>query len=77
MDGATSRASNNGDLLVVFNTDDAGQQMALPAPPQDTTWQVVFDTASRASDVTRPGLAAGDVLSVAPRCTVLLESKAP
>jgi len=76
MDGASSRASSNGDLLVVFNADDAGQRMTLPAPPQDTTWQVVFDTASRAPDAPRPGLAAGDVLSVAPRCTVLLESKA-
>jgi glycogen operon protein len=77
MDGAPSRAANNGDLLVVFNADDAGQQMTLPAPPQDTTWQVVFDTASRAPDSQRPGLAAGDTLLVAPRCTVLLESKAP
>ncbi len=77
MDGAPSRASNNGDLLVVFNADDAGQQMTLPVPPPDTTWQVVFDTASRAPGAPRLGLAAGDVLSIAPRCTVLLESKAP
>jgi pullulanase/glycogen debranching enzyme len=77
MDGAPSRASDNGDLLVVFNADDAGQQMTLPAPPQGTTWQVVCDTAGRAPPAPQPGLAAGDVLPVAPRCTVLLESKAP
>jgi len=61
----------------VFNADDADVAMRLPAPPADAAWHVLFDTGSDEQPAVATGHGAGHLLHVAPRSTVLLESKAP
>jgi hypothetical protein len=80
MNGVPARTSGQGDLLVVFNADDAPIEMVLPPPPEGATWRRVFDTGcdDPGSDV------AGEVhecrgghrFRVGHRSTVLLESRA-
>ena len=74
MNGVPSGAVDGGDLLVVFNADDAAIDMTLPPPPEGSTWRLVFDT----SDDARAAPAEfgqGRVLRVEHRSTVLLESQ--
>jgi len=75
MNGVAARSTGDGDLLVVFNADDAAVAMPLPAPPQGTDWQVVFDT-SVGPDTPSPRLLrCNEILTVAEKSTVLLESR--
>jgi isoamylase len=76
MNGATSRQKNSGDLLVVFNADEASVTMALPAPPDGCLWVVVFDTAADDDDSTTGRLLQRNgMLTIDHRSTVLLESQ--
>ena len=74
MDGAPSRTAGAGDLLVVFNADDAPAAFVLPAPPEGSSWQVLFDTAGAIAAEAAPRLDQGQVLHAGGRSTVLLES---
>jgi pullulanase/glycogen debranching enzyme len=74
MNGAPSRNADTGDLLVVFNADEAPVTMALPAPPDGSAWTVVFDTAiARPPDIRF--LHRNETLTIEHRSTVLLESQ--
>ena len=74
MDGAPSRNSSTGDLLVVFNADEAPMSMVLPAPPEGSAWVVVFDTAVATPTAPR-FLQRNETLAIEHRSTVLLESQ--
>jgi len=74
MDGAPSRASSSGDLLVVCNADHAHVDLTLPSPPPDAKWQVLFDTSADAPEAGPARYAGHDVLRVEGQSTVLLES---
>ncbi len=74
MDGAPSRASNSGDLLVICNADHAHVELTLPAPPPGASWRVLFDTSAHAPEDHPQRHAAGEVLRVERQSTVLLES---
>jgi glycogen operon protein len=74
MDGAPSRAADSGDLLAIFNADDADIEMILPVPPPDSAWRVLFDTASDAEESGSVPFAPGQSLRVGGRSTLLLES---
>jgi pullulanase/glycogen debranching enzyme len=74
MDGAPSRASSSGDLLVVCNADHAHVELTLPAPPPGASWQVLFDTSGHTPEDPPQRHAAGEVLRVGRQSTVLLES---
>jgi glycogen operon protein len=77
LNGATARSTSGGDLLVVFNADDAATQMTLPAPPEGATWGVLFDTSHESPPRAAASLAAGTRLAVRAQSTVLLESRVP
>jgi glycogen operon protein len=77
MSESASRGPGGADLLVVFNADDVDVAMRLPAPPADAAWHVLFDTGCDEQPADATGHGAGHLLRVAPRSTVLLESKAP
>jgi isoamylase len=74
LNGAPSRNQDTGDLLIVFNADEAPITMTVPAPPEGSVWTVVFDTA-----VTHPVdarlLQRNETLMIEHRSTVLLESR--
>ena len=74
MDGAPSRASNSGDLLVVCNADHAHIELTLPAPPPGASWQVLFDTSGQTPEDHAPRHPAGHALRIERQSTVLLES---
>jgi isoamylase len=76
MDGA-ARGGSQGDLLVVFNADDASLTMRLPRAPEGSSWHVVFDTHHDAPASAARELGAGGDLQLEPRSTVLLESRLP
>lgn len=71
--GTQSRAGAAGDLLAVFNADDASVPLPLPRASRGDGWAVLVDTND-------PGIAAprilrvGETLVVEPRSTILLES---
>jgi glycogen operon protein len=74
MNGAPSRASASGDLLVVCNADHGDLELSLPAPPPDAEWQLVFDTSGDAAAADPLRLAGGETLRVDRQSIVLLES---
>ena len=74
MDGAPSRASGSGDLLVICNADHAHVDLALPAPPPGAQWQVLFDTSVDSTESEPARYAGQHVLRVGRQSTVLLES---
>jgi len=74
MDGAASRSSGGGDLLVVCNADHAPVDLTLPEPPVGSEWQVLFDTSGATPEAELPRYAGGRVLRVGRQSTVLLES---
>jgi glycogen operon protein len=76
MDGAPSRASHNGDLLVVCNADHAHVDLTLPPPPPGAAWQVLFDTSDATVAARAARHAGGALLRVGQQSTVLLESVA-
>jgi hypothetical protein len=49
--------------------------MPLPAPPQGTDWQVVFDTSVGPDTPSPRVLRCNEILTVAEKSTVLLESR--
>jgi hypothetical protein len=69
-----SRASGSGDLLVICNADHAHVDLALPAPPPDAQWQVLFDTSVDLTESEPARYAGQHVLRVGRQSTVLLES---
>jgi glycogen operon protein len=75
LNGASARSASSGDLLVVFNADDAAQSMTLPEPPAGSAWTVLFDTHHEAPPRASPLLQGGVRLGVQPQSTVLLESR--
>ncbi len=76
MNGVPAHAAGQGDLLVVFNADDAPIEMVLPPPPEGATWRLVFDTGREGTGSDRGEFARGHVLRAEHRSTVLLESRA-
>ena len=73
MNGAPKPATTNGDLLVVFNADEAPIEMTLPRPPQGEAWTRLFDTSlEQAGDELL--LRCNEILRVDQRSTILLES---
>jgi glycogen operon protein len=74
MDGAPSRASGSGDLLVICNADHAHVDLTLPAPPPGALWQVLFDTTVDSTESEPARYAGHHVLRVGRQSTVLLES---
>jgi glycogen operon protein len=74
MDGAPSRASNNGDLLVVCNADHAHVDLTLPQPPPGAAWHVLFDTSDPTVAARSARHGGGELLRVGQQSTVLLES---
>ena len=75
LNGAAARNTRTGDLLIVFNADDAPTQMTLPPAPEDSAWGVLFDTSHEQPPRMVVNLAAGMRLAVQPQSTVLLESR--
>jgi isoamylase len=75
MNGVPADGSDGGDLLVVFNAGDSPIEMTLPAPPEGSTWRLVFDTGRDESGAKPAPLSSGHLLHVAHRSTVLLESE--
>jgi isoamylase len=73
--GATSRRTRYGDLLVIFNADDAPKEFVLPPPAAGTSWCVLFDTALRHPGPGTRMLRNLATLPLEPRSTVLLESQ--
>ena len=71
----SGRRAAGGDLLVIFNADDAGVQFALPPPAEGASWCVLFDTALRHPGPGTRMLRDRRALPVEPRSTVLLESQ--
>jgi glycogen operon protein len=76
LNGAATRSTRNGDLLVVFNANDAPAQMTLPPPPEGSAWSVLFDTSHEQPPRMVVNLAGGMRLAVQAQSTVLLESRA-
>jgi glycogen operon protein len=77
LNGAAKRSTQIGDLLVVFNANDAPAQMTLPEPPAGSAWGVLFDTSHEQPPRVVVALAGGMRLAVQPQSTVLLESRGP
>jgi isoamylase len=77
MNGATSRSDHDGDLLAIFNADDAAVEFPLPAPPEGSVWQILFDTGAESGVVEPRVLQRGETLRVGYKSTVLLEARVP
>jgi glycogen operon protein len=74
LNGAPSRTAANGDLLIVFNADEAAIEMTLPRPLEGTTWGRVFDTAREQTTGDAGVLRCSGTLLIEQRSVVLLES---
>ena len=77
MNGCRRVAVDGGDLLVVFNADDAPTVMTLPRALHGEAWAVLFDTMDDVQPASERVLRCNESLSIGPRSTVLLESRAP
>ena len=75
MNGAPSAQTQAGDLLVVFNADEAPVTMSLPSPSDGRAWTVVFDTSRTATAEAVRVLQRNEKLVCEQRSTVLLESR--
>jgi len=73
--GAAGRRAAYGDLLVIFNADEAGIEFKLPPAPAGTSWCVLFDTALRHPGPGTRMLRNLESLPIEPRSTVLLETQ--
>jgi isoamylase len=71
---AYSRASEEKDLLVVFNADEREIDLPLPQPSRGDSWRVLIDTAQEPANTESPPLSAGSSLHLEARSTVMLES---
>jgi glycogen operon protein len=76
MNGAPSRQSHTGDLVVVFNADESPVTMTPPPPPEGSQWAVVFDTTAARVAYDGHVLQCNEKLVCEQRSTVLLESRA-
>jgi isoamylase len=75
MNGAPPRSAGRGDLLIVFNADDADIELQVPAPPQVVAWTVLFDTGvADPADVPRRTVNPGESIRVEQRSVVLMEA---
>jgi hypothetical protein len=70
-----SRAGTEADLLAVFNADDAPVQLLLPQAAHGNAWQVALDTSLAAPPPGPRVLRCSEVLRLAARSTMLLESR--
>jgi glycogen operon protein len=71
---SSARATPEGDLLAVFNADEADVELVLPQPSLGEDWRILIDT-SQPARVTNPGpVRPGEILRIESRSTVLLES---
>ena len=77
MNGTASRSTGDGDLCVIFNADDVGFDVSLPAAPTGAEWTVIFDTGEPEHDAGFSRATVGTVLTARAQSTVLLESKIP
>jgi glycogen operon protein len=75
LNGAPSRTSGSGDLLVVFNADEVPFDLNVP-PPNGVAWSVVFDTSLADPGAAQRVVPAGTPVRIEHRSTVLLESAA-
>ena len=73
--GVTSRRGVSGNLLVIFNADDAANEFVLPPAPAEASWCVLVDTALRHPGPGTRMLRNLRTLPLEPRSTVLLESQ--
>ncbi len=67
---------SGGDMLIVFNADDAATAMTLPRALHGEAWAVLFDTMDDVPPGTERVLRCNETLPIGPRSTVLLESRA-
>jgi glycogen operon protein len=74
--GSAKRVVGGGDLLIVFNADDAPTAMILPRALHGEAWAVLFDTMDDVQPAGERVLRCSETLQVGPRSTVLLESRA-
>jgi pullulanase/glycogen debranching enzyme len=74
MNGAPSPQAQAGDLLVVFNADEAAVTMSLPSPAEGRAWAVVFDTSGIGTSEAVRVMQRHEKLVCEQRSTVLLES---
>jgi isoamylase len=69
-----SRAATEGDLLAVFNADESEVDLLLPKAANGVAWRVLIDTAGPDEPSDERVLRCKEILRLAPRCTILLES---
>ncbi len=75
MNGAPPRSAGRGDLLIVFNADDADIALDVPATSQVAAWTVLFDTSvADPADVPRRTVNPGESVRVEQRSVVLMEA---
>ena len=76
MSGAAySRATAEGDLLVILNVLDEPVDMHLPQASLGLGWHVVIDTAAATSETETRLMRCSEILRVGARSTLLLESR--
>ncbi len=75
MNGAPPRSAGTGDLLIVFNADDADIELQVPATSQVVAWTVLFDTGvADPAAVPRRTVTPGESIRVEQRSVVLMEA---
>jgi len=70
----TKKPGAQGDLLIVFNADEAATKMTLPHASQGDQWRVLFDTTDESPTPSERILRCNETLEIGPRSTALLES---
>jgi glycogen operon protein len=76
MTGTTdARPGPGGDVLAVFNADSGPVDLVLPKPVHGQAWCMVLDTEQLDGEAVARVLQCGETLRLAPRSTVLLESR--
>ncbi|HEX7373926.1 MAG TPA: glycogen debranching protein GlgX, partial [Steroidobacteraceae bacterium] len=73
---SAKKTAAGGDLLIVFNADDAPVRMTLPRALHGETWTVLFDTMDEVQPAVARVLRCNETCEIGPRSTVLLESQA-
>ena len=76
MTGATdARLGPGGDVLAVFNADSGPVDLVLPEPLHGQAWLMVLDTERPDGDAEPRVVQCKEILRLAPRSTILLESQ--
>jgi len=73
---SSGRSANEGDLLAVFNADEAPVDLTLPKPTRGEEWRVLMDTSQATGVTSAAPLRPASVLRLEARSTILLESVA-